>query len=94
MMKNHFGSITERIPPHQFDEVKKHLKEMLEIGVIQKSQSPWVSALSFWYAKKMVLSAFLNRSPKIKRACTIKDAQTLPWIEDSLNSLNGASDIH
>ena len=34
-----------RIPPHQFDEVKKHLKEMLEIGAIWKSQSPWVSAI-------------------------------------------------
>ena len=29
-----------RIPPHQYDEVKKHLKEMLEIGAIRKSQSP------------------------------------------------------
>ena len=34
-----------RIPPHQYDEVKKHLKEMLEIGVIRKSNSPWASAV-------------------------------------------------
>ena len=27
-----------RIPPHQYKEVKNHLKEMLEIGVIRKSQ--------------------------------------------------------
>ena len=34
-----------RIPPHQYDEVKKHLKEMLEIGAIRKSNSPWASAV-------------------------------------------------
>ena len=35
----------QRIPPYQFDEVKKHLKEMLEIGAIRKSQSPWARAI-------------------------------------------------
>ena len=34
-----------RIPPHQYEEAKQHLKEMIEIGVIRKSQSPWVSAV-------------------------------------------------
>ena len=28
------------IPPHQYEEVKQHLKEMLEIGAISKSKSP------------------------------------------------------
>ena len=34
-----------RIPPHQYDKFKKHLKEMLEIGAIRKSQSLWASAV-------------------------------------------------
>ena len=34
------------IPPHQYEEVKKHLKEMLEIGAIRKSNSPRVSAVA------------------------------------------------
>ena len=34
-----------RIPPHQYEEVKKHLKEMVKIGAIHKSQSSWVSAV-------------------------------------------------
>ena len=34
-----------RIPPHQYNKVKKHLKEMLEIGAIRKSQSPWASTI-------------------------------------------------
>ena len=33
------------IPPHQYEEVKQHLKEMLEIGAISESKSPWVSAV-------------------------------------------------
>ena len=32
-----------RIPPHQYEEVKKHLQEMLEIGAIRRSISPWAS---------------------------------------------------
>ena len=31
------------IPPHQYDEVRKHLREILEIGTIRKSNSPWAS---------------------------------------------------
>ena len=29
-----------RIPPHQYEEVRKHLQEMLDIGTIQQSTSP------------------------------------------------------
>ena len=29
------------IPPHQYEEVKKHLQEMLEIGAIFRSTSQW-----------------------------------------------------
>ena len=77
-----------RIPPHQFDEVKKHLKEMLEIGAIQKSQSSWASAI-ISVCKKDGAQRFCIDLRKLN-VCTIKDAQTLPRIEDSLNSLNGA----
>ena len=34
-----------RIPPHQYEEVKKHIEEMLKIGVIRKSESPWASVV-------------------------------------------------
>ena len=34
-----------RISPNLFDEVKKHLKEMIEVGAIRKSSSPWASAV-------------------------------------------------
>ena len=34
-----------RIPPNLFDEVRSHLKEMLEVGAIRHSSSPWASAV-------------------------------------------------
>ena len=43
------------IPPHQYEEVKQHLKEMLEIGPISESKSLWASAVVL-VQKKMVLS--------------------------------------
>ena len=36
-----------RIPPHQFEEVRKHLEEMLEIRAIKCSNSPWPSTVVF-----------------------------------------------
>ena len=34
-----------RIPPHLYEEVKAHLQEMVEVGAIRKSFSPWASAV-------------------------------------------------
>ena len=34
-----------RIPPHLFEEVKQYLQEMVEVGVIRKSFSPWASTV-------------------------------------------------
>ena len=33
------------IPPHQFEEVRKYLQDMLDIGVIRQYCSPWASAI-------------------------------------------------
>ena len=35
------------IPPQLFSEVKAHLKEMLDLGAIRHSSSPWASAIVF-----------------------------------------------
>ena len=31
------------IPPREFDEVRNHLRDMLKVGTIKKSVSPWAS---------------------------------------------------
>ena len=45
-----------RIPPPQLDEVRAHLKMMLDVGVIRPSNSPWCNAIVL-VRKKMDHSA-------------------------------------
>ena len=35
----------QRIPPPMVEEVRAHMKEMLEAGVIHPSQSPWCNTV-------------------------------------------------
>ena len=78
----------QRIPPHQYEEVWKHLKEMLDIGAIRCSNSPWVSPVVLVHKKDGSLR-FCIHLRKLN-ARTVKDAYSLPRIEDALDSLNGA----
>ena len=76
------------IPPHQYEEVKQHLKEMLEIGAISKSKSPWASAVVL-VRKKDASLRFCIDLRKLN-ARTIKDIYSLPRNEETLDCLNGA----
>ena len=40
-----FKAKYRRIPPHLYEEVRAHLKEMIDLGAIKKSQSPWSSPI-------------------------------------------------
>ena len=71
-----------------FDEVREHLREMLEIGAIRESSSPYSSNL-----------VIVRKSDGSLRLCidyrgvhrkTIKDAHSLQRIEDTLDCLSGA----
>ena len=77
-----------RIPPQQFEEVRKHLAEMLKLGAIRKSNSPWASAVVLVRKKDGSLRFCIDLRKLNER--TIKDAYALPRIEDSLDSLNGS----
>ena len=77
-----------RIPPHQYEEVRKHLKEMLDVGAIRRSNSPWASPVVLVRKKDGSLRFCIDL--RKLNARTIKDAYSLPRIEDTLDSLNGA----
>ena len=77
-----------RIPPHEYEEVKAHLQEMEEIGAIRKSHSPWSSPVVLVRKKTGELRFCIDL--RTLNARTEKDAYSLPHIEDSLDSLNGA----
>ena len=77
-----------RIPSHLFQEVKQHLQEMVEVGVIRKSFSPWASAVVLVRKKDGGLMLCIDLQ-KLNN-CTIKDGYALPRIEDTLDCLHGA----
>ena len=77
-----------RIPPHQYEEVQKHLKEMLDMEAIRCSNSHWASPVVL-VCKKDGSLRFCIDLRKLN-AQTVKDAYSLPRIEDALDSLNGA----
>ena len=83
-----FNDRYRRIPLHMFEEVRKHLKEMMEIGAIRKSNSSWASTAVLVRIKDGSLSFCLD----LRRfnARTVKDAYTLPRIVETLDCLNGA----
>ena len=76
-----------RIPPHQYDEVRKHLREMLEIGAIRKSNSPWASPMVLVCKKDGSLRFCIDL--RQLNARTVKNTYSLPWMEDALDSLYG-----
>ena len=77
-----------RIPPQQYEEVRKHLKEMLDIGAIRRSNSPWASPVVLVRKKDGSLRFCIDL--RKLNARTVKDAYSIPRIEDALDSLNGA----
>ena len=77
-----------QIPPHMYEEVKKHLWKMLEIGAIRKSNSPWASMVVL--VRKKDGSLWFCIDLRQLNAHTIKDAYSLPRIEETLDCLGGA----
>ena len=77
-----------RIPPQEFDEVRNHLQEMLKVGVIRKSASPWAGPVVLVRKKDGSLRFCIDLRKLNSR--TMKDTYSLPQIEESLDCLNGA----
>ena len=65
-----------RIPPHQYEEVCKHLDEMLRMGAIRRSNSLWVSAVVLVGKKDGALRFCIDLRKLNER--TVKDAYSLP----------------
>ena len=76
------------IPPGMYEEVKVHIQEMLDVGAIRPSNSPWDSAVVLVW-KRDVKLWFCIDLPKLN-ARTIKDVYSLPRIDEMLDCLNGA----
>ena len=78
-----------RIPPPQLDEVRAHLKMMLDAGVIRPSNSPWCNAVLLVRKKDGSLCFCINF--RRLNTLTVKDSHPLPRICETLESLAGAA---
>ena len=78
-----------RIPPPQLDEVREHLKLMLDAGVVQPSNSPWCSTVVLVRKKDGSLRCCIDF--RRLNALTVKDSHPLPHICETLESLAGAA---
>ena len=74
------------IPPGMYEEVKVHIQEMLDVGAIRPSNSPWASAVVLVWKKDGKLWFCINLQKLNAR--TIKDAYSLPRIDKMLDCLN------
>ena len=70
------------------EEVRAHVKEMLEVGVIYHSQSPWCNAVMLVRKKDRGLCFCIDFSRLNVR--TKKDFYPLPCIQEAIESLVGA----
>ena len=82
--KEHF----HRILPPQLDQVREHLKLMLDAGVIRPSNSLWCNAVVL--VRKDGSLHFCIDFRKLN-SLTVKDSHLLPCICETLESLAGAA---
>ena len=73
------------IPPNMYNDVRAHIQEMLDIGAIPKSHSPQASVVVLVQKKDGSLRFFIDLR-KLNN-WTIKDAYSLPHINETLDSL-------
>ena len=80
------------IPPHEFEEVRNHLRDMLRVDAIRKSVSPWASPVVLVQKKDGSLRFCIDLRKLNSR--TIKDMYSLLRIEESLDCLDGTIFSH
>lgn len=83
-----FKDRARRIPPGMFEEVKKHIEDMLACGAIRESNSPWSSNVVLVRKKDGSLRLCIDYRKLNER--TIRDAYQLPRIDETLDKLAGA----
>ena len=71
-----------------YEEVRQHLKEMLEAGAIRKSQSPYCSNVVLCRKSDGSLRFCIDLRKLNNK--TVKDAYSLPRIDDTIDSLIGS----
>jgi hypothetical protein len=77
-----------RIAPADYDDVKKHLQDLLDKGIIRESESPYASAIVVVRKKNNDVRLCIDYRRINSR--TIRDQYNVPKIEEALHALSGA----
>ena len=85
---NPFKEKYRPVPPGIYNEVREHLKEMIDIGAIRNSSSPWSSNVVI-VRKKDGQIRFCIDFRKLNQR-TKKDSYGIPRVEDTLHMLSGS----
>lgn len=84
-----FKQRSRRIPPAMYQEVRDHLQQLLNAGIIRKSKSPFTSNVVLCRKKNNELRMCVDYRQLNSR--TKKDAYALPIVEEILQNLSGNS---
>ena len=76
-----------RVPPAQYDEVRKHLEEMLACGAIRHSKSPWSSNVVLVRKKDGCLRLCIDFRKLNPR--TVHDEYQLPRVDETFDKMYG-----
>ena len=79
---------SHRIPPSMYEEVRKHLQEMLALDAIRVSQSPYTSPVVLIWKPNGKIRFCIDFRKLNSR--TKRDAYSLPRIEEMYDCLHGA----
>ena len=77
-----------RIPPSQLEEVREHIRKLLEKKVIKESTSPYASPIVLVRKKDGSLRLCVDYRKLNQK--TRKDAYPIPRIDESMDALHGA----
>lgn len=78
-----------RVPPSQYDEVRQHLKQMLDCGVIRESHSPYNSPVVLVRKRDGSLRFCIDYRKLNSK--TVKNAYALPRMDEALEAMGGSS---
>ncbi|XP_033182627.1 uncharacterized protein LOC113168680 [Anabas testudineus] len=83
-----FKHCTRPIHPQDLEAVRKHLRDLLEAGVIRESESPFSSPIVVVRKKNSDVRLYIDcRKLSLQ---TVKDAYDLPNLEESFSALTGS----
>lgn len=83
-----FKERSRPISPADFEDLREHLKELLEAGIIKESHSPYASPIVIVRKKTGKIRMTVDYRKLNQR--TVKDSFNLPKIEDILTYLSGS----